>query len=512
MDGKVPATITLSDIVVQHGKISSHSNHWEHISFNCMCYIPLTEDSEYIRRNAGKLMINLRYLDSFTEDQYHHIYIHLKQNYYADSSYRQMSSLTTNVDTDITEFMTNLEGRSHFNKILKQGYVSTGNFVIHLNRVEFHFNRNTDELLEELSTNPTGGIIFVTDYSKIFEHIEQQSNGISLVLCDLPEYFPISNDSTIVISPDDLSSYSGKHYDRIFIFNANTLLQSREYIINLLKLTISYSFCWLIDDTPNNVYITKYYLTQSLLNLTCDISNFITNLKDSLVFKHTSDHEHNNRFLYVIDIPYKHRLQIINLKNTYQRLKQLINKVSGNCTTEKALLRKQRKTKMRGNQIFTKSQLTAAVNPNTECSICINNMTDPVILLNCSHIFCSSCLIGNVTNKCPLCRETYTQTQIYNCTTVTECYGYMMEEILSICNSDLNQNIIIYINGHISISKRIKSILKRHGRHKGNIIALPSENFISSIPIHKVLVLGQFPYKLCNLIKQSNPDIYEFIW
>jgi len=511
MDGRVPAR-TLSDIVVQYSKTPSHSNHWEHISFNCRCFVPVSEESEYIRRNTGKLMVNLRYLNCFTEEQYHHIYIHLKQNYFVDSSYRQMNSSNSNIDTDVLNFMVSLERRASFNKVLKHGYVSIGNFIINLNKVEFHFNRNTDGLLEELSINPIGGIIFMTDYSKIFEHIEQLNNGVSLVLCDLPEYVPSFNSSVVVISPDNLESCAGKHFDRIFIFNANTFLQTQECIINLLKLTISYSFCWLIDDTPDNVYITKYYLIQSLLNLSCDLPNFITNLKDTLVFKHTSDQEHNNRFLHVIDIPYTHRLQIINLKSNFQRLKQLVNKVSGNCTTEKALLRKQRTTRMRGNQAFTKSQLTAAINPDTECSICINNMTDPVILLNCSHVFCSGCLIDNANNKCPLCRETYTQTHIYNCTTVAERYGYMMEEILSICSSNLNQNIIIYINGHISISKRIRNILRNHGKHKGTIIALPSENFVSDIPIHTVLVLDTFPYKLCNLIKQSNPDIYEFIW
>lgn len=45
------------------------------------------------------------------------------------------------------------------------------------------------------------------------------------------------------------------------------------------------------------------------------------------------------------------------------------------------------------------------VAPEEECSICLDNMENPVLTL-CNHWFCKECLLGVLTvmAKCPLCR------------------------------------------------------------------------------------------------------------
>jgi hypothetical protein len=50
-----------------------------------------------------------------------------------------------------------------------------------------------------------------------------------------------------------------------------------------------------------------------------------------------------------------------------------------------------------------------------ECSICYNIFTQPMIIENCSHTFCKSCIMNlfNLTDiPCPLCKQTFNKKNI----------------------------------------------------------------------------------------------------
>ena len=484
----------------ENGNNHHHQNNWVNVSMDCDCFIEeyafMDFDNHSMCRNRRKLIVNLRYFNTFSQEEINHIYVHLYKRYYIDINNRHFSVKPS--DTNLSEFMINLEVNGVISKkVLPETMVKIDNFIIDLKKRTVYIYENNLLISQEFQNK--GGVILTFDYTELFKYINN-CNGKTLILCYNTNHLPTLNENVIInnFNEDD-------KFERVFIFNIADRMMRGEVEFNIdTKMT------WLIDNEPHNVFLTRCRDLMNILKISKNISInfFITYLFDIFHYSTCNNSTIIEPIINALYIPPEYRRKFLNLKTEYSRLRILINKISGSVITEKEILKKQKKNSI-NIENFTHYQMT---NLNQSCSICLNTLEEPVILLRCSHLFCSRCLNEITREICPLCRKQFKTNEIYNCSTVIAKFGILMEEILNLCDDDHKQNILIYINGHVSISKKIATTLRYIGKHRGKVITTDTENLESIDNINTAIFIGRDSLKLRKHLSKGTPKIYIISW